>query len=101
MRESQSPCTRAVGRKPAGLGTIIRPFDNMRISRSNEVEHRFGAKKESLWIGHSEKVMLKHYHVLKDSDYLEAAGKLDCQISHATLHALLDLLPNPFMLSLR
>ena len=73
--------------KRAGLGTIIRPFDNMRMSRSNEVERKFGAKKESLWIGHSEKVMLKHYHVLEDSDYLEAAGKLDNPISHATLHA--------------
>ena len=72
----------------AGLGKIIRPFDNMRMSRSNEVERKFGAKKESLWIGHSEKVMLKHYHVLEDSDYLEAAGKLDNPISHATPHAL-------------
>ena len=73
--------------KRAGLGKIIRPFDNMRMSRSNEVERRFGAKKESLWIGHSEKVMLKHYHVLEDGDYLEAAGKLESQISHAPHHA--------------
>jgi hypothetical protein len=31
--------------------------------------------------------MLKHYHVLEDDDYLEAAGKLDDQISHAPPHA--------------
>jgi integrase len=61
--------------KRAGLGKIIRPFDNMRMSRSNEVDRRFGSKKESLWIGHSEKVMLKHYHVLEDEDYAEAAGE--------------------------
>jgi hypothetical protein len=29
---------------------------------------------ESLWIGHSEKVMIKHYLILEDEDYLEAAG---------------------------
>jgi integrase len=52
----------------AGLGTIIRPFDNMRMSRSNEVERKFGSKKESLWIGHSEKVMIKYYLVLEDED---------------------------------
>jgi integrase len=45
----------------AGLGTIVRPFDNMRMTRSNEVERRFGSKKESLWIGHSERVMSPVY----------------------------------------
>jgi integrase len=59
--------------KRAGLGIIIRPFDNMRMTRSNEVERRFGSKKESLWIGHSERVMVKHYLMLEDEDYDEAA----------------------------
>jgi len=58
----------------AGLGTIVCPFVNMRRSRSNEVDRLFGSKKESLWIGHSEKVMIKHYLVLEDEDYAEAAG---------------------------
>jgi len=61
--------------KRAGLDTIIRPFDNMRMTRSNEVDRKFGSKKESLWIGHSAKVMIKHYLVLDDEDYSEAAGK--------------------------
>jgi integrase len=75
----------------AGLGTIIRPFDNMRMSRSNEVERKFGSKKESLWIGHSEEeVMIKHYLVLDDKDYAEAArASLESQVSHAEAHALL------------
>ena len=59
----------------AGIGNIIRPFDNMRMTRSNEVDRKFGSKKESLWIGHSAKVMIKHYLVLDDEDYSEAAGK--------------------------
>jgi integrase len=57
----------------AGLDKIVRPFDNMRMTRSNEVDRKFGSKKESLWIGHSEQVMKKHYLVLDDDDYAEAA----------------------------
>jgi integrase len=73
----------------AGLGTIIRPFDNMRMTRSTEVERKFGSKKESLWIGHSERVMIKHYLRLDDNDYAEAAGIiLEGQKSHAKSHAL-------------
>ena len=72
----------------AGLGKIIRPFDNMRMSRSNEVERKFASKKESLWIGHSEKVMVRHYFVLEDEDFAEAAGMgLGSHIPHAESHA--------------
>ena len=56
------------------IGTIIRPFDNMRMSRSNEVDREFGSIKESLWIGHSERVKKEHYYRLEDSDFDEAAG---------------------------
>jgi len=44
----------------AGLGTIIRPFDNMRMSRNNEVLERWGEVKESLWIGHCPLLKLQH-----------------------------------------
>ena len=72
----------------AGLGTIIRPFDNMRMSRSNEVLARWGQAKESLWIGHSAQVMKDHYLRLSDSDFAEAADAgLEGQISHAKDHA--------------
>ena len=72
----------------SGLGTIIRPFDNMRMSRSNEVERKFGSKRESLWLGHSDKVMVKHYFVLEDADYAEAAGAgLEGKVPHAESHA--------------
>ena len=62
----------------AGIGAIIRPFDNMRMSRSNEVDRMFGSKKESLWIGHSERVMIKHYLKLKDEEYASAAEEATC-----------------------
>ena len=57
----------------AGLGRIVRPFDNMRMSRSNEVLKRFGAAKESLWMGHSLRVMQEHYLMITDEDFLEAS----------------------------
>ena len=59
----------------AGLGTITRPFDNMRMSRSNEVWERWGPVKENLWIGHSEATRRKHYKgELSDEAFAEAAG---------------------------
>ena len=73
----------------AGLGTILQPFRNMRRSRSNEVRRKWGDLKERLWIGHSERVMEKHYAVLSDDEFLEAAGTaMEGKISHAELHAI-------------
>ena len=72
----------------AGLGVIIRPFDNMRMSRSNEVRRRWGPVLESLWIGHSEKVMKDHYALVSDEEFAEAAGaSLESQNPHADAHA--------------
>jgi len=71
----------------AGLGVILKPFINMRKTRSNEVVRDFGEVKESLWIGHSTQVMRDHYFRLSDDDFLEAAGKLDDQNPHAHTHA--------------
>jgi integrase len=81
------PAFQAIAKR-AGLGTIIRPFDNMRMTRSNEVDRKFGPKKESLWIGHSEKVMKKHYLLLDEKDYAEAAEvDLGSQYPQAQSHA--------------
>ena len=35
----------------------------------------FRSKKESLWIGHSEKIAMKFYLMVTDEDYAIAAGK--------------------------
>jgi integrase len=61
--------------KKAGIGKIARPFDNMRASRSTEIYAEFGAKKESLWIGHSVKVAFENYLMVTDDDFAVAAGK--------------------------
>jgi hypothetical protein len=60
--------------RKVGLGEILRPFDNMRMSRSNEILAQFGETKESMWIGHSRKVMQDHYLLLSDDDFSAAAG---------------------------
>jgi len=59
--------------KQAGLPTISRPFDNMRMTRSNEIYNRWGAFKESQWIGHSSRVRADHYLMIQEADYEEAA----------------------------
>jgi integrase len=72
----------------AGLGTIVSPFVNMRRSRSNEVRRQFGDLKERLWIGHSEAVMEKHYAILSDDEFSEAAGAaMNGESLHVKLHA--------------
>ena len=62
--------------KQAGLPDIPRPFDNMRMTRSNEVYDRWGAFKESQWIGHSAKVRQDHYLMIQDGDYEVASAWL-------------------------
>ena len=60
--------------KRAGLPKILRPFDNMRASRSNEVYSEFGSHKESEWIGHSARVRADHYGMITDADYTKATN---------------------------
>jgi integrase len=87
----QLRCPFQVIARRAGLGTIIRPFDNMRMSRSNEVRRRWGPVLESLWIGHSERVMKDHYALVSDEEFAEAAeatkADLESQLPHAHDHA--------------
>jgi hypothetical protein len=72
----------------AGLGEIQRPFDNMRMSRSNEVLNAWGEAKESLWIGHSVQVMKDHYLCVSDDDFAKAAGVEPTSSNfHAVFHA--------------
>jgi integrase len=59
----------------AGIGTIPRPFDNMRASRSTEIHREWGSKVESEWLGHSEKMAFDHYLMVTDDDYAVAAGE--------------------------
>lgn len=58
----------------AGLSEIQRPFDNMRMTRSNEVLREFGPELESKWIGHSRRVMAEHYFADTAADYAKASN---------------------------
>ena len=60
----------------AGIGRIVRPFDNMRASRSTEIHRDYGAKAESVWMGHSKETARECYLMVTDEDYAAAvAGK--------------------------
>jgi integrase len=63
----------------AGIGKVVRPFDNMRASRSTEVERKYGAKAESVWLGHSPKVAKECYLMITDDDYDAASGQMAVQ----------------------
>ena len=69
--------------KRADLGTILRPFDNMRI----EVRKRWGQVLESLWIGHSERVMKDLYALVSDDEFAEAAGATEADLENPIPHA--------------
>jgi len=43
------------------------------MTRSNEIYNRFGAFKESQWIGHSGRTRQDHYLMIQDSDIDEAS----------------------------
>jgi len=53
----------------AGIVPIVKFFTNCRASRSTEVYEKYGAIKESLWIGHSQAVARRHYHQVPDADF--------------------------------
>ena len=59
----------------AGIGKIVRPFDNMRASRATEIAREFGAQAESVWLGHSKEVAKDCYLMVTDVDYTKAAGE--------------------------
>ena len=58
----------------AGIGKIVRPFDNMRASRATEIERDYGAKAESLWLGHSQEEAKKSYLMVTEEVYAAAVA---------------------------
>jgi integrase len=62
--------------KIAGLTNVARPFDNMRMTRSNEVYRQFGAHCETAWIGHSSRVREDHYMMILPEDIAKAASSV-------------------------
>jgi integrase len=56
----------------AGLGIIRNPFDNMRTTRSNEINRLFGSDLENAWIGHSDPTRKKYYYMQAENDIEKA-----------------------------
>jgi len=46
----------------------------MRASRATEIERGYGAKAESVWLGHSQEVAKKSYLMVTEEAYAAAAG---------------------------
>ena len=59
--------------KRAGLDMFPSPFRNLRMTRSNEIYRKYGAFRESEWMGHSGRVRADHYLMLTDDDFQEAS----------------------------
>ncbi len=49
-----------------------RILQNLRATRANEVERKFGSKCESAWIGHSERTARENYLVASEVDFAKA-----------------------------
>ena len=64
------PFTRIAER--AGISKIVRPFDNMRASRSTEIHREYGEVAESKWLGHSKEMAKECYLMVTDDDYAAA-----------------------------
>jgi len=47
----------------------------MRASRATEVHREYGAKAESVWLGHSKEVAMECYLMVTEEDYAKATGK--------------------------
>lgn len=59
-----------------GVKPWPRLFNNLRATRATEVEAEFGAKNESLWIGHGADTALKHYLIGNtESVWARATGR--------------------------
>lgn len=57
----------------AGLPEWERTFQNLRASASTDIEAEFGAAAESVWVGHSTRMALKHYLQISDNVLERAA----------------------------
>ena len=47
----------------------------MRASRATEIYDKYGEFKETRWLGHSRRVALKSYLMMRDVDFAKAVGK--------------------------
>ena len=55
--------------------TVLTTTAAIPASRATEVCNEYDAKKESVWLGHSEKTAMRYYLMVTDEDYAVAAGK--------------------------
>ena len=79
MKNKSSSRTTPVGGKSTFQGNFSHAkaqsgFLRVSMTRSNEVERRWGPERESEWIGHSRRVWKEHYAMIMDEDFDAASG---------------------------
>ena len=67
----------------AGIEPWPKLFQNMRASRETELLSKYPVKDVCAWIGNSQAVAMKHYAMVMDSTFAEAAG-LDVESGGST-----------------
>lgn len=65
-----------------GISPWEKLLQNLRVSRSNEVEAEFGAKLEEVWIGHSLEVARENYLMALEADFDRATGIQKVEVSN-------------------
>ena len=58
--------------KRAGLVPWPKPFQNLRASRSTELEDQFPTHVAAKWLGHSPQIARQHYHMVHDQHFERA-----------------------------
>lgn len=58
----------------AGNTLWPKPFQNLRVTRENELERQFSPNAVQSWIGHTRRVAEKSYLVVTDGDFDKAIG---------------------------
>jgi integrase len=59
--------------KRSGVAPWVKTFQNLRVSRETEWMDDFGLRRACNWMGNTPAVAMKHYSILRDEDFLEAA----------------------------
>ncbi|WP_432798692.1 tyrosine-type recombinase/integrase [Poriferisphaera sp. WC338] len=68
-------------------------WKNMRASAATDVLREYGPTLESAWIGHGQAIAIEHYGIVRDSDFVEAVGRVSNLADTEAVHNPVQSLP--------
>ena len=80
LRTNNKNAFRKMIKSAIGPDCWPRLFQNLRATRSNEIERQFGPKIESAWIGHGQRVAETNYFAVSDADFDRATTKKESSL---------------------